>query len=136
VGVPGGAYIGCDAGPALGPGETVAVETCYSCGDLPFTPNCGDPGGGGNVAWFETVGDGTTYTAAVCATGFTPGMRVYRGNCATMHCVADAPADACGAGVTWCTHPGIEYHIVMYGNGPVTCGAVEVSLASDGTPCP
>ena len=86
-------------------------------------------------AWYRIVGTGNTVTLSTCAgQGFDTLLRVYRGRCDDLVCVAGSD-DACGlrSRVTFASEEGVEYLVLVRGYNEDAFGEFDLAVG-DGTP--
>jgi hypothetical protein len=129
-------------GNPRGAPDTISDTTCGATTEI--LPQCG----GGLVKfapgrWYTALGDGSTFTASLCASqsGFDTRLTVYCGPCAQIDATSDCAAlefpDNCDNGfneeLSWCTEPGREYLILVHGN--FGCGQYTLTLTSDAQAC-
>jgi hypothetical protein len=137
----------CSFATAILPDVPMQVQTCSATIDS-FAPVCS----GGNTPgqpgrWLVAVGSGSELTLELCNLndGSFPDTRlsVYCGNlagapgspadCTDLRCVDAEPNDnnpncPFTETLTWCGAPGVQYLILVHGQGVPGCGLIDVSL--------
>lgn len=124
---------------AIGPLAIPSVTAGSTVGATP-DPNAPTPCGTSVSApgvWYTVVGTGRTITASTCtgATGYDSKLNVYCLDCDDLTCITGND-DFCGlqSQVSWCSEPGVTYHILVQGFGGAT-GTFELELTQGAVNC-
>ena len=124
----------CGDAAAITPTSSVLGSTVGGYGDGAASCNGVDVTSAG--VWYSVIGTGNTMTASLCdeVTQFDTRLTVYCAGCGGQTCVT-AGDNECGnkSEVSWCSAPGVVYHLLVHGAG-VQTGAFRLDI-SDGAAC-
>ena len=138
----------CAFATPIAVGGTVQLDTCSATVD-DLAPACGitppdEPG-----RWVVVTGTGNDLTVSLCNLndGNFPDTRlsVYIGgagpavDCSNLRCVDDEPNDnnpncPFTEELTWCSAAGVQYLVLVHGQGSPGCGLIDVTV-EEGGPC-
>ncbi|MHC5005314.1 MAG: hypothetical protein ACYTJ0_19605, partial [Planctomycetota bacterium] len=139
----------CAFATPIAPGEEVAVDTCSATVD-PLAPICGSSPPDEPGRWLVVTGTGGELTVSLCNLndGSFPDTRlmVYCGgaasggtvlDCSALECVDAEPNDSnpeCPftETLTWCSAAGVQYLVLVHGQGVPGCGLIDVSVTGGG----
>lgn len=121
--------------PSLTGGSTVDAtpDPLGGCGSTTTSPG----------VWYRVTGLGTTMTASTCVfdTDFDTRLSVFCGGCEELVCIGESndleppcPVAAGASQLSWCAAAGVEYLILVHGNGSAT-GSFTVVVGDDLTTC-
>lgn len=142
------ACVPCELAPNLTCETATLIEVpsnWFSSTDIGFPsanlPECGLQASAPGL-WYRVVGTGNTMTASTCDpfTLYDSALSVYCGTCDGLFCAASNDNSDCEFGaekayVSWCSIPGQDYFIFVYGGFGDNAGNFLLQVTDDGAPC-
>ncbi len=131
----------CSGALPLACGQTISVDiSSATATDNPGVV-CGTSSGGTEAGvWYVIEGTGDVFTVSTCnpGTDYDSKIQAFSGSCGSLSCVAgndDTDCPGFKAEVEFCTEPGVDYYIYLYGFAGAT-GRAEVSVSCATFPAP
>jgi hypothetical protein len=123
----------------------IAVPGSASASTISATPDgaaptCITSNDGANGVWYTVNGNGNSYMASLCGSGWDSKLFVYTGSCSSFTCVTgdDDNGPGCSstdASVSWCTTTGTLYYIFVTGYS-TNSGAFTLNVTETAIPVP